>query len=149
MKHHGLIILASAVLLLLAGCATGPHPPRGGGQPIVRDLMTTGYCKCGKCCNWKRNWYFRPVVASGPNEGKPKKVGQTASGRKAKPHETIAADTAYYPLGTVIYVPGWGYGKVEDRGGAIKGDHIDLFFKSHQQALNWGRRTKSVKIWKP
>lgn len=60
---------------------------------------------------------------------------------------TIAADTAYYPFGTRMFVPGWGWGMVSDRGGAIKGpERIDLYFSSHQEALNWGRRTVEVKI---
>lgn len=64
------------------------------------------------------------------------------------PHDgTIAADTTYYPFGTRMYVPGYGWGVVEDRGGAIKGpDRLDLFFESHQQALNWGRQRLQVRI---
>jgi 3D (Asp-Asp-Asp) domain-containing protein len=141
----GMIVLV--VLAVLPGCASAPKPPRGE-KPIVREMEATGYCKCGKCCGWKRNWYLRPVIASGSSEGAPKKVGRTASGKKAKPG-VIAADTRIYPFGTVMYVPGYGYGRVEDRGSAIKGEHIDLFFKSHKQALQWGRQTRTVKIWKP
>ena len=60
---------------------------------------------------------------------------------------TIAADTRYYPFGTRMYVPGYGWGMVLDRGGAIKGpDRIDLYFDSHQDALNWGRRRLQVRI---
>jgi hypothetical protein len=60
---------------------------------------------------------------------------------------TIAADTAYYPFGTRMYVPGWGWGVVRDRGGAIKGPHrLDLFFATHGQALRWGRRHVDVQI---
>jgi len=60
---------------------------------------------------------------------------------------TIAADTKYYPFGTRMYVPGWGWGVVSDRGGAIKGpDRIDLYFESHQDALRWGRRRLKVTI---
>ena len=63
---------------------------------------------------------------------------------------TIAADTKYYPFGTRMYVPGWGWGVVEDRGGAIKGpDRIDLYFNSHSDALQWGRRKLPVIIEKP
>lgn len=146
--QRNILPLLIVSLLAFSGCATGPHPPRGH-DAVVREMLTTGYCKCGKCCNWKRNWYFRPVIANGPSEGKPKKVGKTASGRKAHPNETIAADTKRYPIGTIMYVPGWGYGRVEDRGGAIQGEHIDLYFKSHKQALQWGKRTKQVKVWLP
>ncbi len=60
---------------------------------------------------------------------------------------TIAADTQYYPFGTRMYVPGYGWGVVEDRGGAIKGpDRIDLYYKSHSDALKWGRRKVAVTI---
>lgn len=60
---------------------------------------------------------------------------------------TIAADTKYYPFGTRMYIPGYGWGVVEDRGGAIKGpDRIDLYFDSHQDALQWGRRKIAVEI---
>jgi hypothetical protein len=60
---------------------------------------------------------------------------------------TIAADIQYYPFGTRMYVPGYGWGTVEDRGGAITGPaRIDIFYDSHEQALRWGRRTVSVTI---
>lgn len=139
--------LVMTCLLLAAGCATHPKPPRGSHR-IVKTLVTTGYCKCGKCCNWARTWYGKPVIASGPNKGKPKKVGITASGTRAR-KGTIAADTSRYPFGTVMYIPGYGYGRVEDRGSAIEGDHIDLFFKSHKAAKRWGKQTKRVVIWLP
>ena len=62
---------------------------------------------------------------------------------------TIAADTAYYPFGTRMYIPGYGWGMVEDRGGAIKGPtRIDLYYDSHQDALIWGRRKLKVIIEK-
>lgn len=63
---------------------------------------------------------------------------------------TIAADTKFYPFGTRMYVPGYGWGRVEDRGSAIKGiDRIDLFKASHQEALEWGKKKVLVTIEKP
>ncbi len=60
---------------------------------------------------------------------------------------TIAADTKYYPFGTRMFIEGYGWGKVEDRGSAIKGPkRIDLYFDSHQDALEWGRKTVPVEI---
>jgi 3D (Asp-Asp-Asp) domain-containing protein len=46
-----------------------------------------------------------------------------------------------------MYIEGYGYGRVEDRGGGIKGEHIDLYFPTHRQALQWGRQVKRVKVW--
>ncbi|MDD4026355.1 MAG: 3D domain-containing protein, partial [Kiritimatiellae bacterium] len=64
-------------------------------------------------------------------------------------HGTIAADTAVLPFGTIIYVPGYGYGRVEDRGGAIKGNKLDLWFPSHDAAKRWGRKRVKVRVWRP
>ena len=109
-------------------------------------IETTGYCDCGKCCGWERNWWFRPVYSYGPNKGKPKKVGICADGTEAV-YGTVAADTDYYPFGTLFYIPGYGYGRVHDRGGAIKGPRrLDLFFESHEEALEWGRKRLPVRI---
>jgi len=88
---------------------------------------------------------MQPVYAYGSMEGEKKKIGQTASGTKAKPG-TIAADTTVFSFGTRMKIPGYGWGTVEDRGGAIKGGKIDLFFKTHKQALEWGRQTVTVEV---
>jgi len=138
------IILILSVFLLFIGC-TRFNPP--AGKEKIYRLLTTGYCECGKCCGWKRNWYGRAVYSSGKNKGKKKLVGITASGKEAK-IGTIAADTTLFPFGTIMYIPGYGYGKVEDRGSSIKGNHIDLFFYSHQEAKRWGRQIKNVSVWK-
>ncbi|MBN1269839.1 MAG: 3D domain-containing protein [Kiritimatiellae bacterium] len=145
--------LCLALLLTSAGCCLRDvrwqpvRPPRGA--PYREEaLKTTGYCPCGQCCNWRRNWLFRPVIAAGANRGKPKAVGITASGARAKPG-TIAADTSLFPFGTIMYVPGYGYGRVEDVGGDIKGHHIDLFFRAHRRAMEWGVQRKKVRVWRP
>ncbi|KXK38969.1 MAG: Cell wall-binding protein YocH precursor [Candidatus Hinthialibacteria bacterium OLB16] len=63
---------------------------------------------------------------------------------------TIAADTDHYPFGTRMYVPGYGWGVVEDRGSAIKGpDRIDLYMSSHGEALHWGRQQVVVEVQLP
>jgi 3D (Asp-Asp-Asp) domain-containing protein len=139
------VLPLALVLLLVSGCAT-IKPPRGV-TPEARVMTVTGYCKCKTCCNWKRNWHLKPVIATGSSKGVTKKIGVTASGTKAKPG-TIAADTTRYPFGTIMYVPGYGYGRVEDRGSAVQGEHIDLFFKTHREALRWGKQTVNVTVWK-
>ncbi len=62
--------------------------------------------------------------------------------KRAQPG-TLAADTRYYPMGTVIYIPGYGYGVVEDRGGDIKGRHrLDLFYQHPQGSPATGAAKK-------
>ncbi len=111
-------------------------------------MEVTGYCNCGECCSWHRTWLGQPVFSSGSQQGKPKPIGVTASGMRARTG-TIAADIRRYPLGTVMYVPGYGYGRVEDTGSKIVGDRLDLWFSSHRRALDWGRRKLVVKVWLP
>jgi hypothetical protein len=125
----------------------------------------------------KLNFWNR-YISSGKNEGEPYS-GLTASGTKPhEPRPglfsvnslthpwmipfrlvfpwlwfsrdgTIAADTRYYPFGTRMYIDGYGYGTVEDRGGAIKGpNRLDLFYRSHSEALQWGRQQVMVRIYR-
>lgn len=150
MTAYRLLFKAFAILcVMLAGsCATTRVAPPSTMPTLQQTMKTTGYCSCKRCCNWKRNWLFQPVIASGPSKGRKKHVGRTASGEQAG-YGTIAADTKRYPFGTVMYVPGYGYGEVEDRGTGVKGDHIDLYFKKHGEAEKWGRRTVPVQVWLP
>ncbi len=152
-KVLGPVRLSRVILFLLLGlavCLSGCSrvKTRGMREQVVY-MEVTAYCDCKKCCGWKRKWgccLLPRVFASGPNKGKKKKVGITADGTQAE-KGTIAADTRLYPFGTVMHVPGYGWGVVHDRGGAIKGNHIDLFFKSHKKALEWGRQKLKVKVY--
>ena len=86
-----------------------------------------------------------PVYKYGKLKGKPKKVGVTASGKKAC-HGTVAADPAVFPFGTKLEIPGYGIGVVEDIGGAIKGRHIDVWFSSHAAAKRWGVKRLRLRV---
>lgn len=136
-----------------AGCITEviEPPVRVAARSFTTvNMELTGYCNCGACCNWRRTWFGlgAPVIASGSHAGEPKHVGLTSQGNEAS-HGTIAADTTRYPCGTIVYIPGYGYGRVEDTGGAITGDHMDLWFETHDEALRWGRQRKPVTVWLP
>ncbi len=89
------------------------------------EFEVTGYCPCKKCCG--------------------KEDGITASGVKATANHTIAAPSKY-AFNTRIELEGYGTFVVEDRGGAIKGNRIDRFFNTHQEALNWGVKKIKGKV---
>ncbi len=139
--------------MMTTGCSyrdmrrSPPRRVRDADARVVR-MEVTAYCHCGQCCGWRRNWRGRPVYNYGPNKGQPKEVGRTASGTRVR-LGTLAADTSRFPFGTIMYVPGYGYGVVEDRGGAIRGNKLDVYFRTHQQALEWGRQHLNVKVWPP
>lgn len=68
---------------------------------------------------------------------------RTATG--VEPREgLIAVDPRVIPLGTRVYIEGYGYAIAADTGGLIKGNIIDVFFPSLQRCLNWGRRPVQV-----
>ena len=78
-----------------------------------------------------------------PTDGSPQ--GLTATGIAAG-QGIVAVDPAVIPLGTQVYVPGYGVGLAADTGGAIVGDKIDLCVESASEAWRFGRRTVKVYI---
>ena len=84
----------------------------------------TAYCSCSKCCG--------------------KTTGRTASGTKATAGRTVAAP-AKFAFGTKLNIGGKIY-TVEDRGGAIKGNRIDIYVNSHSAALQWGVKYLPVTV---
>jgi 3D (Asp-Asp-Asp) domain-containing protein len=89
------------------------------------QFLLTGYCPCVICC------------------GKTDKV--TASGAIATSNHTIAADSRY-SFGTKMIILGQVY-TVEDRGGAIQGNHIDVYFDTHAEALQFGKKYADVYLY--
>ena len=71
--------------------------------------------------------------------------GQSATGRKLK-YGCIAVDPHLIPLGSLLYVQGYGFGIACDTGSAIKGHHIDLCFDTNHEANVWGRREVTIHI---
>lgn len=92
------------------------------GRVNLGTYTLTAYCACAKCCG--------------------KTDGITASGKRATSNHTVAAPSSF-PFGTKLEINGKIY-TVEDRGGAIQGKRLDIYFDSHQEALNFGRRTAVV-----
>jgi 3D (Asp-Asp-Asp) domain-containing protein len=72
--------------------------------------------------------------------------GVTATGRPAG-HGIVAVDPHYIPLGTRLYIPGYGHALAGDTGGAIRGNRIDLGFDSHRDAMRFGRRPIVVYVF--
>lgn len=92
-----------------------------------KTVIATAYCPCWYCCG--------------------KTDGITATGTKATAGRTIAADPDTIPYGTEVIIDGHTY-IVEDCGGAIKNDRIDIYFDTHTEALEFGIQELTVKIKK-
>lgn len=125
-------IAGTPKLLHLATPAPLATPATVVPSPPQLQLLVTAYCPCKLCCG-------------------PKAHGVTASGQAVAYHgeRFVAADTRLLPFGTRLRIPGYNGGaavEVIDRGGAIRGNHIDVYFPTHQQALQWGKQTLQVAV---
>lgn len=105
--------------------ASAPSSSNNSSNSGWITATVTAYCGCSSCCG--------------------KSTGITASGTKATAGRTIAA-SSQYSFGTKIEIQGYGTYVVEDRGGAIQGNRIDMFFSSHSEALAFGRKTLLIKV---
>lgn len=101
------------------------NTPQEAAQTREGVFTITAYCPCEKCCGAYANGY-------------------TATGEKATQGVTIAADPDVLPMGTEIELDGHTY-TVQDTGGAIAGNRLDLYFDSHEDALRWGVQEKIVR----
>jgi 3D (Asp-Asp-Asp) domain-containing protein len=89
--------------------------------------------------------------STGKSPGHPE-YGITFSGVQVRRDiiSTIAADPRVLPLGTLLWIPGYGYGIVADTGSAIKGNKIDLYYETKEQVYKeWGKKNVNVFIIRP
>lgn len=93
------------------------------GLRSLGTFRTTAYCPCYQCSEgWGR---------------------RTSTGAIARSGHTIAVDPRVIPYGSRVMIGGVIY-TAEDRGGAVKGNHIDIFFDSHSQTRQHGTRSEEV-----
>ncbi|RFU62896.1 3D domain-containing protein [Peribacillus glennii] len=77
--------------------------------------------------------------------------GITATGINLKKNpnaKVISVDPKLIPLGSKVYVEGYGMAVAGDTGGAMRGKKIDLFIPSKSKAIQWGVRTVKIKVYK-
>lgn len=124
-------IALSLYMLLPGHCAANRSNPASGKHV---EVIATGYTA--------------GIESTGKKPGHPQ-YGITYSGVKVRRGmvSTIAADPRVFPIGTLLFIPGYGYGIVADTGSAIKGKKIDLYFETKKQVFKqWGKRTVEVQV---
>lgn len=91
--------------------------------------------------------YQRRLVmeATAYTEDDPGSTGYTASGHRLQ-RGMVAVDPDVIPLGTQLYIEGYGYAVADDTGGDIVGNRIDLAMDSTNEAINFGRRDVVVYV---
>jgi 3D (Asp-Asp-Asp) domain-containing protein len=128
----GLVLNGSEVKAVLKPSelsSTVDNPRQPDKWQTVR-MRVTAYCPCRKCCGKYSD-------------------GQTACGHKICPGDVFVAADEEYSFGTEMLIAGYNDGKpvkVLDRGGAVHGDRLDVFFHSHEEALEWGVRYVDVEV---
>ena len=97
-------------------------------NPTPTRVKVTAYCPCPKCCGEYSD-------------------GITASGYIIQPDNKFCAADPIIPFGKVLDIPGYGIVPVLDRGGKIKGNKIDVFYSTHEEALIWGNQELEIFCW--
>jgi len=113
-----------------ASCGLRIAKARAGGEWQGIEMRVTAYCPCPKCCGQYSD-------------------GVTACGHKIRPGDTFVAADGRYSFGTEMLIPGYSNSRpvqVLDRGGAIKGNRLAVFFATHQEALEWGVKYLEVNV---
>ena len=150
-KKHFIIIVTvvGIIVLLLCGCSNQPikyttetpiidkllpeyaetttEAKKTTPKFIEMNVVVTAYCPCKEC-----------------SEG----YGiQTSTGAIATAGRTVAVDPTVIPYGSKVIINGHCY-IAEDCGGAIKGNRIDLFFDTHEEVIEWGKKNLSILVSK-
>ena len=105
-------------------------------QVVSRGTQTT-ISRGGKTIQFKRAYIMRATAYTGG--------GRTATGAEAR-YGVIAVDPRVIPLGSKVYVEGYGEAVALDTGGAIKGNRIDIYLNTEEACRNWGVRSVVVYV---
>ncbi len=140
-------IIGGGLLFVSIGIALIPNSPKITQQPLMTEVESanglgelpiirrslglfevTAYCPCERCCGDYAD-------------------GITANGHVIQIGDRFCAADPGIPFGKWLDIPGYGYVPVWDRGGKIKGNKLDVFFSTHEEALKWGRQELEIFCW--
>jgi len=134
------------------------YAEENSNQIINEKTMTTIVKNIEKNTNWS-SYKQITVTATGYTAGK-ESTGKNPSdqsygitysgvGVKRDVFSTIAADLNVFPIGTILFIPGYGYGVVADKGAAVKGHHLDLYYHTVGDVFeHWGKKRLTVYVIK-
>lgn len=132
MREAAQYLIMLLALLTIQRPATAPHQMEPMAEAVPKMVYAGEYTIVAYCVE-----QYPHICGGNPT---------TANGEPVAPGVTVAADPAVLPLGTRVYIDGIGERVVQDTGGAIQGNKIDLAVESHREALAWGVQHKGVWI---
>ena len=104
---------------------------RLGQEPVLFTI--TAYCSCRICCG-----NYSPEVTG--------RESRTSTGTIPQSGRTIAVDPTVIPYGTSVHIDGMGDYIAEDCGGMVDNNHIDVYFSTHEEAVQFGVQRRYVTI---
>ena len=141
------------VILVILGICLIPNSPRiiitDSNEPSFRIVEVESDKPDMRMQTVRQSLGFFIITAYCQNEcccGK-HSDGITASGYIIQPGSKFCATDPIISFGKVLDIPGYGIVPVLDRGGKIKGNKIDVYFDTHEEALEWGRQEIEVYCW--
>jgi 3D (Asp-Asp-Asp) domain-containing protein len=100
----------------------------------IHKVLATGYTAGYESTGKKPNHPEYGITYSGVNV-------------KRDLYSTVAADLNIFPIGTILFIPGYGFGVVADKGGAIRGNRVDLYYETVEDVYNeWGKKELDVYV---
>jgi 3D (Asp-Asp-Asp) domain-containing protein len=120
MRRQVMALVLAGVMAV--GICGGVSAAGRGMRHEPRVCSVSAYCACARCCG---RWATHR---------------RTASGQVPRPGITVAADPTVWPMGSCVRIEGVGERIVQDRGSAIRGARLDVFFGTHTEALRFGRK---------
>lgn len=128
---ENIILLGLILVVFFIGRFVGNKQVPVEPKPKPELWRVTAYCPCELCCKGFSD-------------------GITASGHRIAVGDKFVAAPPNIPFGTLVSIPGYHRGlpvPVRDRGGSIKGKRLDIYFDTHQEALDWGIQYLEVTIF--
>ena len=128
-------IVLTLVVSVLVFCNNIYSQPKKQPKSYFLLVKATAYCPCFQCCGkWSNGKTFKGTDANSAG---------------------VAVDRKIIPLNSHIDIPGYKRGPnkngswilCDDIGGAIKGNEIDVRFKTHEEALKWGIKHIRIRVW--
>lgn len=150
LNNHPVSVAAAARPSVVESASTGPSTSKSTDSSASNSKASDSSQSNTSGSSDHQNYKTISVKSTAYTASCPGCSGVTATGINLNQNpgtKVIAVDPSVIPLGSKVYVPGYGYAVAGDTGGAINGNRIDVYFHSHSQALNWGVQNIQIRVY--
>ena len=137
------LVFIAAVIIFANNGQIGPFIVKTETEVVVEKEPV--YIKRVEEIKQETQWFYFVATGYSANDPEQGTDNMTASGKEIKPG-MVAVDPEIIPLGTKLEIKDMGIYTAEDTGGKIKGNRIDIYFKTREEAKSFGRQVVWVRI---